>query len=1157
MNRSGLTSLLFLNACVILPLIAGAARAQELPLDGASPREIVLEGGRGSTSLQFGSSGRLFIWAESEDVDPGLRVVRAGEPGQQAGASHEDLDGGGGQVAFLEFDLAPGEALEVTVLGEAIRSQSDGPARATLHANLAVETDETRQQAEDFRLALSFVQELDPEEGAAELPFLFELLPARGAELSPRQLAEVADLRRLPERLRTPRFMLASERLLEGYWDRHLPPAHPRNLEAKVYLAIALKRSGMETEALTLEREVLARRTRHLGPEHPETLTARLNVASTLFTLGDLDFAAGEFKALFARLPSEISLNDPYSVAVRQGHAVALLQRGFAHEAVRIFSDLLEPLGSGTGGLAFTDVRRNLGQALIEIGEVERAEGLLSRLLAEQRAALSAEDPELLRTQLHLALALRLLGDLDVARVLEERTLESKRSSLPEEHLDVQLALLQLAETMQLAQDFAGSRRLMEQVVEARTRALPHDHPELRTARVALAESVLRMGELEAARSMLDDILSFGSELEGDDVDVLRARELLAVALMGLGRPDEAQPLQESVVSDHLRLLPRGHPVLQAARVELAWILLARSQGAQALQLIGEMVRDIRTSVEDKGLRQAPRELQALTMRSEADVAAALSVVRLAEVDPEPELEIRVFELIETARSAAATQRRRLGLLEHAGSAPDLHGVFEELSEARAAVARAAQGGDLFAALRRRDRAERALHAQLSSTKDAVAQPEVSADAIRASLAPSEAGLGFWRHERWSLDPESGRATSEGDHYLVFVLRPDAALRRVELGPADAIDAAVEAWRSALLRAVPRGVLTVDEHGDEELVAGRHLRRLVLDPVRTALDGVDLCYLALDDALHVVPLDVLPEDELSDGVVGDKTRFVVCTSLKGLTRVPKPAAPPALLALGGIDYEDAAPAEAGDGLRSATLMRAAPWQPSFNYLPATDSEVQTLAHYFGRAYPDRPVQVLTAADATRAAFEAKVKSASYLHLATHAYFAPESVPSMLDSRGGSEGSLLDQREQARGLAPLLLCGLIFAGANQPGSAGSAGRMTADELSGLDLSRCELAVLSACETGLGVRRAGQGVASLRSALHAAGARSMITSLWKVPDRASSELMGHFYRALWIEGLPKADALWAAKSRLRSEVDPSGRARYATSDWAGWVFSGEPD
>ncbi len=111
-------------------------------------------------------------------------------------------------------------------------------------------------------------------------------------------------------------------------------------------------------------------------------------------------------------------------------------------------------------------------------------------------------------------------------------------------------------------------------------------------------------------------------------------------------------------------------------------------------------------------------------------------------------------------------------------------------------------------------------------------------------------------------------------------------------------------------------------------------------------------------------------------------------------------------------------------------------------------------------------------------------------------------------------------------------------------------MTAKELAGVDLSSCELAVLSACESNVGVRRAGEGIQSLKSALHTAGVRTAITSLWKVDDSATRLLMECFYTYLWIDGLRKADALWRAKCDLRADGHP-------LREWAPWVLSGNPD
>ena len=111
---------------------------------------------------------------------------------------------------------------------------------------------------------------------------------------------------------------------------------------------------------------------------------------------------------------------------------------------------------------------------------------------------------------------------------------------------------------------------------------------------------------------------------------------------------------------------------------------------------------------------------------------------------------------------------------------------------------------------------------------------------------------------------------------------------------------------------------------------------------------------------------------------------------------------------------------------------------------------------------------------------------------------------------------LRQDQRVSGLSPLVLCGLALSGANLPPNelGRTPGILTAEEILGLDLSRCQLATLSACDTSLGVRRAGQGYASLRAALLGAGARWVLTSLWKVGDQATMELMREFYRRLWV-------------------------------------------
>jgi CHAT domain-containing protein len=158
-----------------------------------------------------------------------------------------------------------------------------------------------------------------------------------------------------------------------------------------------------------------------------------------------------------------------------------------------------------------------------------------------------------------------------------------------------------------------------------------------------------------------------------------------------------------------------------------------------------------------------------------------------------------------------------------------------------------------------------------------------------------------------------------------------------------------------------------------------------------------------------------------------------------------------------------------------------------------------------------------------------LKGPSLVHIATHGYFLQDA-----DAAGGS---VFGVNAESATNNPLLRSGLILAGAGDALtgkastdiSSNDNGILTAYEAMNLNLEGTDLVILSACETGLGDVKSGEGVYGLQRAFQVAGADALIMSLWKVDDAATQMLMTNFYTN-WLKLGNKQKAFKQAQLQL---------------------------
>jgi CHAT domain-containing protein len=658
--------------------------------------------------------------------------------------------------------------------------------------------------------------------------------------------------------------------------------------------------------------------------------------------------------------------------------------------------------------------------------------------------------------------------------------------------------------------------------------ALGSDHPDLWITLRGLAMVARKHGEGEAARRYYE-------------------RTLELVRRSGPNHPDLGQTLAEYAsfrlaISDTLGAMDTAFQAAETNREHLR--LTARG--------IAEQQALLYTSSRGTGLDVAFAALARLSpsrsgdyVRRGWDALIRSRALVLDEVGQRARLVEGAGDVVDVAKRLEAARSRLSNLLLHEASGDP---EKELLARSREEV----------------EQIERELAARSATFRSSRDRAAIGWDQVVSGL-PSGAAL-----VSYATYAQDGRRA-----LLAFVVGVDRVPRVAPLGSADEIDRLTARWRS--LAATP----PVGGRRDQSLAetacrqAGQALRVRIWDPLERFLVGSNLVLIVPDGVLHLISFVALPATQ-KGGYLIDSPYAIHYLSAERDVVVGGEALSrgTGMLALGGASFDSKArlpstlttsvayrglPESRSHEIREALLQCEGLRKMRFQALPGTVTEIDSVTKLWGSR---DEVTVLEGQDAGERAVKELLPGKRVAHFATHGFFLDRPCgglkPVAGDRRaiGGIDTEEITPPAPGLSANPFLLAGLALAGANQRATVGpdeEDGILTAEEIVSLDLAGLDWVVLSACDTGLGDVRSGDGVLGLRRAFEIAGAGTLIMSLWSVEDQSARDWMSRLYAGRFRRNLETAEALREADQGALESLRAQGKSTHPFY-WAGFVAAG---
>ncbi|MBI4749668.1 MAG: tetratricopeptide repeat protein [Acidobacteria bacterium] len=903
------------------------------------------------------------------------------------------------------------------------------------------------------------------------------------------------------------------------------------------------------SEAETLLTRALAIREKKLGADHPDVGKVVSNLASLYFEIGKYTRAEPLFLQAIAIDEKAFGPNHPNAAGSLNDLAGFYQARAEYTKAEPLFQRSLaiweKAVGPNHPEVALS--LNNLADLYWTKGDFARAEPLFVRSLAIREKTVGPNHPDVAVSLNNLASVYMSQKDYAKAGPLFQRSLAIREKVFGPEHPSVARALDNLAGLYRRQGDREKMEPLMLRALAIREKTLDADHPELAYSLNRLGWLYKGKGDYQRAESLFLRDLAISEKAFGPDHPEV-AKTLNSLAELSQGKGEIAKAIAyrvrgndtterdlvrnlvagsenqkmlylkttdyrtDETITLHVQSAPQNQAALQAA---LTVILRRKGRSLDAASQSIELIRQ-RASAEDKKLldelTEAKSELSRLTLRGPGKEG----IPRHQEFLKELEVRADQLEGQVNARSAEYRSHSQPITLEAVQKAIPANAALIEFALYKPYDLETQTYGNWRYVAYVIPGSGHGKQGSGFRVPGSGPTPSRNRDqkSNRRVINPRKKGKipepGTRNPEPGTLDFEPGTRNPEPCSW-------------VDLGEAEPIDQVVSEFRKVL------SDRRTDIAKDVTPIA-QVLDALVMKPVRKLIGLKRHLLISPDGALNLVPFSALM-DEQGKYLVENYT-LTYLTSGRDLLRLGVNfISEEPVLVIANPDYaQGSGPVLAGQAMK--------PLLP----LPGTEREGKEIQKLLPGS------RLVVQGEATKEIVK-QVHRPEMLHIATHGYFledAPEEFPTEDDRRLQSTDPINLGKLHVDN--PLLRSWLFFASANQ-GNEKSNGVLTALEASQLDLWGTRLVVLSACDTGLGEVKNGDGVFGLRRALVLAGSEAQMMSLWAVSDTGTRELMTEYYRRLKA-GEGRSEAL--RNTQLKLLKDPKRQHPFY---WASFIQSGE--